>query len=108
MKTRVARSLDLLSEKVELDENYDLPRLAFLVEQGYDLDMKDVMSRKSECPITPEYHVILSFDQSAMISTPFSKSLLENPLYSNQSNHCGTIVSRLVPAYIPRKRSAVQ
>ena len=31
-------NLDELNEAAELDEGYDLPRLAFLVEQGYNLD----------------------------------------------------------------------
>lgn len=30
--------LDELNEAAELDEDYDLPRLAYLVEQGYNLD----------------------------------------------------------------------
>ena len=31
-------NLDELNEAAELDEDHDLPRLAFLVEQGYNLD----------------------------------------------------------------------
>lgn len=31
-------NLDELNEAAELDEDYDLPRLAYLVDQGYDLD----------------------------------------------------------------------